>query len=59
MNRTGLIMSSIIIAFPMLQVSGSSAKVIKDSTYHHFTLLLDVDMHSLRSLLQPSANVGM
>lgn len=39
------------------KVSGSSAKVTKDSTYHHFTLLLDVDMHSLRSLLQPSANL--
>ena len=35
-----------------VQVSGSSARLTKNSAYHHFTLLLNVDKASLRSSLQ-------
>lgn len=36
------------------KVSGSSAKLLQDAAYHHFTLLLDVDMENLHQLLAPT-----
>jgi len=35
------------------QVSGSAARLVRDSSFHHFTLLLDTDRHSLSSALKP------
>jgi lipoyltransferase 1 len=35
------------------KVSGSAARIAKDHTYHHFTLLIDSNMDDLHSVLKP------
>ena len=41
------------------QVSGTSAKLARDSAYHHFTLLLNVDTSNLHQLLRPHSEVSL
>ena len=42
-----------------VQVSGSSAKLDKDSAYHHFTLLLNINQSDLSSFLKPHLHVDL
>ena len=42
---------------PPMQVSGSSAKLTKNSAYHHFTLLLNANRDNLHSCLRPHPNL--
>ena len=43
-----------IITGYQLKVSGSSSKLVKDSAFHHFTLLLSADTANMTTLLRPA-----
>ncbi len=34
-------------------MSGTASRLVKDSAYHHFTLLLHTDLHDLTSAIKP------
>ena len=55
-----ILINKLSISFGTIQpqVSGSAAKLSKDVSYHHFTILIDVDQENLKGLLKPDENVS-
>ena len=51
-QRKKVNISSELLYLTAHEVSGSAARIGKDHTYHHFTLLLDVNERNLHSLLK-------